>query len=63
MAIFTPGCVNCQQLTKKIIELEDKVSILHKMKEDDQLIDSLLESAKNVVNEATCPWLVTTASD
>ena len=62
MTILTPGCANSQQLSQKIAELEGRVSILHQIKEDEQLIDSLLESAKNVVNEATCPWLVTASS-
>ena len=44
-----PDCPGCLSLSQKIVELEGRITTLHEIKVDEELIDSLLQS---VVPEA-----------
>lgn len=37
-----PGCDSCVQLGKETMDLEERISILHQIKDDEELIDSLV---------------------
>ena len=41
------GCLNCDCLSQKITELEGRISLLHQIKEDEELIDSLVAASTN----------------
>lgn len=53
------SCVGCINSSKRISELEGRISILHQIREDEQLLDSMLEAASihkpaaNVANDAS----------
>ncbi|KAJ8364979.1 hypothetical protein SKAU_G00138100 [Synaphobranchus kaupii] len=59
-----PGCDACRRLTHKIAELEGRISVLHQIKDDELLLDSLIAAgpgtvARNVTGgefDATVPW-------
>ncbi|KAL6484101.1 hypothetical protein MHYP_G00089740 [Metynnis hypsauchen] len=40
------GCDGCAQLSLKILELEEIISVLYQIKDDDDLLDSLLATTQ-----------------
>lgn len=59
MASLTPGCTTCQYLSQRVAELEGRVSVLRQIKEDEELLDSMVAQTTSKIDDVTCPWLGT----
>lgn len=59
MALLTPGCTTCQYLSQRVAELEGRVSVLRQIKEDEELLDSMVAQTTSKIDDVTCPWLGT----
>ncbi|KAJ7991357.1 hypothetical protein DPEC_G00282970 [Dallia pectoralis] len=50
-----------QKLSQRVVDLEGRMSVLHQIKEDEALLDSLatLNTTRAGQNDIICPWLGT----
>ncbi|XP_038873908.1 chondroitin sulfate proteoglycan 4 [Salvelinus namaycush] len=62
MASLAPGCTTCQYLSQRVAELEGRVSVLRQIKEDEELLDSMVIQTTSKIDDVTCPWLGTSTS-
>jgi len=55
------GCDSCLRLTQKVAELEGRISVLHQIRDDELILDSLLSICTDAV--APAPEAVSTDSE